>query len=218
MRLLSLYSNRASSLASGASLLVLSIFIAGCASKNPLIDEPVAARKSEPAVAPATAQKQAETPAPTQTADAKPAAAALASDVQTTKQRRLFGIFSPYRPDIQQGNFVSKEMVSQIKEGMTPDQVRFVLGTPLLTDIFHENRWDYPFRLIEGNGQVTSSRVTVYFKDDRLVRIEGNDLPTERDFLALIAGAPPAPKPAPVPATQQTPPSEADETMNRQPQ
>lgn len=223
MRLLSLYSNRASSVFSGAFLLALSLSIAGCASKNPLIDEPepVAARKSEPAAASTaqtTPQKQAEAPAPAQTADAKPAAASVASDVQTTKQRRFLGIFSPYRPDIQQGNFVSKEMVAQIKEGMTPDQVRFVLGTPLLTDIFHENRWDYPFRLIKGNGQVTSSLVTVFFKDNRLVRIEGGDLPTERDFLTLIAGNPPTSKPAPVPATQQTPPSEADETMNRQPQ
>jgi outer membrane protein assembly factor BamE len=72
---------------------------------------------------------------------------------------------------------------------MTSDQVRFVLGTPLLTDIFHANRWDYPFRLQKGNGEVTTSRVTVFFKDNRLARFEGGELPTEKDYLARLAGA-----------------------------
>lgn len=182
MRLLSFYSNRTSSVTFGATCLVFAVALTGCASKNPLIDEPIAASKS-----PASASKQAETPAPAQTAEAKPETSPVASGVQTTKQRRFLGIFSPYRINIQQGNFVSREMVAQLKEGMTPEQVRFVLGTPLLTDIFHANRWDYPFRLREGNGEITSSRVTVFFKDNRLARIEGGDLPTEKDFLALIA-------------------------------
>lgn len=180
MRLLSFYSNRASSVAAGAVCLVFVVAITGCASKNPLIDEPVVASKN-----PATTATQA--PAPAQTTEAISAATPAAGGVQVTKQRRFLGIFSPYRISIQQGNFVSREMVAQLKEGMTPDQVRFVLGTPLLTDIFHANRWDYPFRLVEGNGEVTSSRVTVHFKDNRLARIEGGDLPTEKDFLALIA-------------------------------
>ena len=49
---------------------------------------------------------------------------------------------TPYRIEIQQGNFVSQEMVSQLKPGMSKDQVRFVLGTPLITDSFHADRWD----------------------------------------------------------------------------
>ena len=53
---------------------------------------------------------------------------------------------APYRIEIQQGNFVSQEMVSQLKLGMSKDQVRFVLGTPLITDSFHADRWDYVFR------------------------------------------------------------------------
>ena len=53
-------------------------------------------------------------------------------------------MFSPYRPDIQQGNFVSQEMLAQLKVGQTREQVLFILGTPLLTDIFHADRWDYP--------------------------------------------------------------------------
>jgi outer membrane protein assembly factor BamE len=223
MRMLPLYSRFLPPLTASAPMLLSLALIAGCASKNPLIDEPVAESKS-PAPQPAapTAPVQAQTSAPVQTAEAKPAAAPATTGVQTTRQRRFLGIFSPYRPDIQQGNFVSREMVAQLKEGMTREQVRFVLGTPLLTDIFHAERWDYPFRLREGNGEVTSSRVTVFFKDNRLARIEGGDLPTEKEFLTLIAGSAPAPAPqadsapAPVPATQQTPSSEADQTINRE--
>lgn len=108
--------------------------------------------------------------------------------VQTTKERRVLGVLTPYRPDIQQGNFISQEMVEQLKIGMTPAQVRFVLGTPLLTDVFHENRWDYPFRLQKGNGEVIASRVTVHFENNRLARIEGGELPEERAFLEMLMG------------------------------
>lgn len=106
-----------------------------------------------------------------------------------TGWRRLLGMFSPYRIDIQQGNFVSREMVAQLKEGMTREQVRFVLGTPLLTDIFHAERWDYAFRLQKGSGEVITSRVVVFFRDDRLAKIEGGELPTEAEYLAFIAGS-----------------------------
>ena len=78
-------------------------------------------------------------------------------------------------------------MVSQLKVGMTPEQVRFLLGTPLLTDVFHANRWDYPFRLQKGNGEVTVSHVTVVFEEKRVARIEGADLPNEKDYLMRIA-------------------------------
>lgn len=77
-------------------------------------------------------------------------------------------------------------MLAQLKEGMTQDQVRFVLGTPLLTDIFHTDRWDYIFRLQKGTGEVLASRVTVFFKENRLQRFEGGNLPNEQDFLTLI--------------------------------
>jgi outer membrane protein assembly factor BamE len=137
-------------------------------------------------------------------AEATPTAAVPAnSSVQTSGSKRLFGILSPYRIDVQQGNFVSREMVSQLKPGMTQDQVRFALGTPLLNDLFHADRWDYVFRLKKGSGEIISSKVAVFFKDKRLDRIEGGDnLPTEKDYLALIAGTP---LPAPAPATSQAP-------------
>jgi len=171
------------------ALCLLLAGLAGCASKNPLMEEP-AANQAQSHSSPAAAAPVAST-AP---ASATTAAAQGAGGVQTTKQRRFLGFLSPYRIDVQQGNFVSREMVSQLRAGMTPDQVRFVLGTPLLTDIFHADRWDYPFRLQKGNGDITTSRVTVFFKDNRLDRFEGGDLPTEKDYLARLAGNEPVKK------------------------
>ena len=85
---------------------------------------------------------------------------------------------SVYRMEIQQGNFVSQEAVSQLKLGMTKDQVRFVLGTPLVADIFHEDRWDYVYRRQrENSSQVEERRMSVFFEGDKLVRIEGDVMP-----------------------------------------
>ncbi len=123
--------------------------------------------------------------------DAEKAAAtanAGAQTVQATPLQKFFWIFSPYRPDIQQGNFISQEMLNQLKVGQTRDQVKFILGTPLLMDVFHGNRWDYPFYLARGNGELTSSRVTVYFKDNVVEKFDGGNLPTEKEYIARIAG------------------------------
>jgi outer membrane protein assembly factor BamE len=111
-----------------------------------------------------------------------------AQTTQSTKLQKFLWIFSPYRPDIQQGNFVSAEMLSQLKVGQTREQVRFLLGTPMLMDMFHADRWDFPFYLARGNGELTTSRVTVFFKDDVVERFEGGNLPTEREYIARIAG------------------------------
>lgn len=111
-----------------------------------------------------------------------------AQTVQATRLQRFLWIFSPYRPDIQQGNFVSQEMLDQLKAGQTRDQVRFLLGSPLLMDAFHADRWDYPFYLARGNGELTTSRVTVFFKNDVVERFEGGNLPSEREYIDRIAG------------------------------
>jgi outer membrane protein assembly factor BamE len=118
------------------------------------------------------------------------AANAGATTTKVTKLQKFLWIFSPYRPDIQQGNFVSSEMLAQLKEGQTREQVKFILGTPLLADVFHHDRWDYPFYLARGNGELTTAKVTVYFKDDKVVKFDGGNLPTEREYIARIAGAP----------------------------
>ncbi|RCS58351.1 outer membrane protein assembly factor BamE domain-containing protein [Parvibium lacunae] len=84
-----------------------------------------------------------------------------------------------YRIDVQQGNMISQEMVAQLKLGMTPDQVRFILGTPLVTDPFRPNRWEYVFRLQRGTGQVELRNFAVVFENDRLTRFGGDTQPTE---------------------------------------
>jgi outer membrane protein assembly factor BamE len=81
----------------------------------------------------------------------------------------------PYKMEIQQGNYVTQEMVSRLKPGMTRDQVRFIMGTPLVADIFHAERWDYVYtRVPERGGPLEERRVAVFFKDDKLTRLEGD--------------------------------------------
>ncbi|HEY6239229.1 MAG TPA: outer membrane protein assembly factor BamE [Burkholderiales bacterium] len=86
---------------------------------------------------------------------------------------------SPYRIEIQQGNYVTQEMVAQLKPGLTRDQVRFVLGTPLVSDIFHDERWDYVFLRQRANSRETEyRRIAVFFEDGKLKRIEGDIVAT----------------------------------------
>jgi outer membrane protein assembly factor BamE len=174
--------------AAGALCLALAACLSGCATQqNPLMDDVPAPQAATTAAAGAAPAAEGSVPA------TAPAATAAESGLKTTGPtglQRVFGIFSPYRITIQQGNFVSEEMVAQLKPGMTKEQVRFVLGTPLLTDMFHADRWDYPFRLQKGNGELSASRVTLYFKDKLLDRFEGGNLPAENDYIARIAGAP----------------------------
>jgi outer membrane protein assembly factor BamE len=89
-----------------------------------------------------------------------------------------------YRPVIQQGNVVSQEQINELEPGMTKRQVRFLLGTPMLTDVFHANRWDYTFTRGKGSRPEQIRKVTVYFENDRLVRIAGDmrpQAPEERE-------------------------------------
>jgi len=86
---------------------------------------------------------------------------------------RIPGI-TPYKPDIQQGNYLSQDLVAQVKPGMTREQVRFLMGTPLLTDIFHADRWDYLYWREAENGKRETRRVALFFADNKLERIEGD--------------------------------------------
>jgi len=80
----------------------------------------------------------------------------------------------PYRINIQQGNALTQDMVAKLKPGMTRSQVRFVLGTPVVQDVFHANRWDYVYLFTEGHKETRSRRLTVIFEDDKLQRLEGD--------------------------------------------
>jgi outer membrane protein assembly factor BamE len=121
---------------------------------------------------------------------ALPVIAAL-SLVSCSAVRSSLPEFKPYRIEIQQGNFVSQEMVSQLKRGMTKDQVRFVLGSPLIADSFHSDRWDYVFRRQKtSRSELEQRKVTVFFADGKLQRIEGDVTPAASTDTAPIS--PPA--------------------------
>jgi len=82
-----------------------------------------------------------------------------------------------HKIDVQQGNVITQEMVDQLRIGMNRNQVRFVMGTPILIDTFHQERWDYLYNLKEG-GEVTSQeRLTLYFDQDKLVKMDGDYRP-----------------------------------------
>ena len=90
---------------------------------------------------------------------------------------RIPGI-TPYRIEIQQGNYLSQEMVSQLKPGMTKEQVRFILGTPLVTDIFHSDRWDYVYWRETPKGARERRNLTVLFENGALARVDGDMVPS----------------------------------------
>jgi outer membrane protein assembly factor BamE len=94
----------------------------------------------------------------------------------------------PYRPDVHQGNIITKEMVDQLRIGMTRDQVRFMLGTPLMSTEFRKDRVDYIYYLNPLKGQVQNRRLTLYFKDNRLDRFNSDPMPGEEEADALILG------------------------------
>lgn len=81
---------------------------------------------------------------------------------------------NPYRIDVRQGNYVDQSMVSQLRKGMTRDQVRFVLGTPLVVDPFRTDRWDYVYLFKPGRGAAERRIISVFFEGDRLDRVEGD--------------------------------------------
>jgi outer membrane protein assembly factor BamE len=93
-----------------------------------------------------------------------------------------------YRIDVQQGNYVTQDLVAKLKVGMTRAEVRQLLGTPLLTDVFHNDRWDYLFTSAARFKRDESKRLTIVFKDDKVASFSGE-------------GQPPAPPPVGTPPT-----------------
>ena len=86
---------------------------------------------------------------------------------------------TPYKMDVQQGNVVTQEMVEKLRPGMSPSQVRFILGTPLVVDAFHKDRWDYVYRFSKAGTLQESRRIVIVFQDDKLARIEGDVVPAK---------------------------------------
>ena len=100
---------------------------------------------------------------------------------------RVASMVTPYKIDIVQGNVVTREQVTAVKPGMPKAQVRDIMGTALLTSIFHADRWDYVFTLKSQGVAPQSRRVTVYFTKDGVVdRIQADPLPSEAEFVASL--------------------------------
>ena len=110
----------------------------------------------------------------------------------------LSGCLTVYKTEIQQGNVVTQEMIDKLKPGMTRSQVRFVLGTPLIVDPFHPDRWDYYYYLRRANETAgETQRVTVVFKNDLLIAVQGDTRIKSGDPATKESAAKPAPDKAP---------------------
>jgi outer membrane protein assembly factor BamE len=115
------------------------------------------------------------------------AAALLLSGCQALQTSDNFlGFITPYRVEVVQGNVLTKEQVAIVKPGMSRVQVRDVLGSPLLTDVFHADRWDYVFTIRRQGAEPQQRKVVALFEGDKLKSIDAADLPSEREFVASI--------------------------------
>jgi outer membrane protein assembly factor BamE len=114
-----------------------------------------------------------------------PAAFTGCSSLQSSDN--LLGFITPYRIEVVQGNVLTQEQVAVVKPGQTRAQVREVLGSPLLTDAFHADRWDYVFTIRRQGAEPQQRQVVALFEGDTLKSLAGADsLPTERDFVNSI--------------------------------
>lgn len=102
------------------------------------------------------------------------------------RTRGALTAITPYKVEVVQGNFVSKEQVEALKPGMSRQQVREILGTSLLTDVFHTNRWDYVFTIRRQGVEPQQRRLTLYFDGEVLQRFEGDPMPSEEEFVATL--------------------------------
>lgn len=113
-------------------------------------------------------------------------AGALCGCSAISQDGSLLGIVTPYRIEIVQGNVVTKEQLAQVRPGMTRVQVRDLLGSPLLTDPFHADRWDYVFTIVRPGTPPQRRSVIVTFEGDRLQKIDAPELPSEHEFVSQI--------------------------------
>ena len=86
-------------------------------------------------------------------------------------------LFTVHKIDVQQGNAVEPEKVAQLKVGMTKEQVKYLMGTPLVTDIFHPDRWDYVYHLIPDYGDTERRHLAIFFEGNIVSNIEKEDVP-----------------------------------------
>jgi outer membrane protein assembly factor BamE len=131
------------------------------------------------------------------------AAAALAGCGSFDRaSERIASAVTPYKVEVVQGNFVSKEQVEALKPGMSREQVRQVLGTPLVTSLFHADRWDYVFTLRRQGVDPQERRLTVFFKGEAMDHVEGDAMPSESEFVTTLEKRRPTGKVPPLEATE----------------
>ncbi|MDI3382156.1 outer membrane protein assembly factor BamE [Xenophilus aerolatus] len=102
------------------------------------------------------------------------------------RMRNALYAVTPYKVEVVQGNVVTKEQVEALKPGMTRQQVRDILGTSLLTDVFHADRWDYVFTIKRQGVDPQQRRLTLMFNGDTLASFEGDPMPSEQEFVSTI--------------------------------
>ncbi len=114
-------------------------------------------------------------------------AAALGGCSSLQSADNFLGVITPYRVEVVQGNVLTREQVALVQPGQTRAQVRDFLGSPLLTDVFHEDRWDYVFTIRRQGTPPQQRRVVALFDGDTLKSIEASStLPTEQEFVDSI--------------------------------
>lgn len=113
-------------------------------------------------------------------------------------------LLTPYKMDIRQGNLVTADMRDKLKPGMSRQQVRYVLGTPMISDAFHGNRWDYVYRFEQDGKLVDKQRLTIYFEGDKLARIEDELKPDDAAPVVVAPEVAAVPETTPAPEIVET--------------
>jgi outer membrane protein assembly factor BamE len=122
-------------------------------------------------------------------------ALALSGCASLQSSDSFLGVITPYRLEVVQGNVITREQAAAVKPGMTRTQVRDILGSPLLTDMFHSDRWDYIFTIRRQGAPPQRRSLVARFNGDVLATIEAPELPSESEFVASITTATPSSKP-----------------------
>lgn len=113
------------------------------------------------------------------------ASLAACGSLDHASERLIIGV-TPYKVDVVQGNFVSREQVEALQPGMLRQQVRDILGSPLITSLFHADRWDYVFTIKRPGISTQTRKLTIYFQGDIFDRSEGDAMPSESEFVSTL--------------------------------
>jgi outer membrane protein assembly factor BamE len=130
--------------------------------------------------------------------------AGLTACSSTPSTKSWLDVVSPYRIDRVQGNVITREQITALQTGMPRSVVKDILGTPLLTSVFHADRWDYVFTFRRQGSAPQERRVTLYFKGDTLDHFDADELPTEAEFVATLKSMPTAGKLPPMEASPES--------------